>query len=95
MSIHESDRLCSGLVEKVISGERLDEPEKGHLANCDGCMEELVGRLDKADIEATASARLNGAPGGDELPQRRPEVTAALENARRVFSREFGISIPS
>ena len=88
MRTHEGDRFCAGVVEKVIAGKRLDESEKEHLASCEGCMEELVTKLDEADIQETTKPS-----GNDDHSQRRPEVEQALENARRVFSREFGISI--
>jgi PP-loop superfamily ATP-utilizing enzyme len=91
MSDH-SDQLCGALVKKVIAGQKLDDTEKAHLANCKGCMEELVGKLDQADTEETAAIALAGA-SEDDLARSRPEVRRALEIASQVFAREFGISL--
>ncbi len=88
MRTHEGDRVCAGVVEKVIARKRLDESEKEHLASCEGCMEELVTKLDEADIQETTKASEDY-----DHSHRRPEVQQGLETARRVFLREFGISI--
>jgi hypothetical protein len=92
MSDH-GDQLCVALVKKVIGGQKLDETEKAHLANCKGCMEELVGKLDHADAEEASAIGLNRAPAEDDVARSRPAVRRALENARQVFAREFGISL--
>jgi len=92
MSDH-GDQFCAVLVKKVIAGQKLDETEKAHLANCQGCMEELVGKLDHADTEEGSAIGLARASEEDDLARSRPEVRRALENARQVFAREFGISI--
>jgi hypothetical protein len=75
--------MCEDLVRKLMAGESLEEAEKSHLAGCEGCMAEVVKRLDETPAGGT-----NG-----DCSRARPEARKALEQGRRVFEREFGISL--
>lgn len=94
MAIQEKDQMCEKLVRKLTMGEPLETAEKSHLAECEGCMAEVVRILDRSS--ATEPNRLGAVPGGanGELNHARPEAKKALEQGRRVFEREFGISLP-
>ena len=93
MSMHPLDQVCAKVVEKMISKQHLDAPEKVHLAECEICIAEILRRLDQAAEEAAKSAGKNGARNYDDLARSRPEAMRALEHGRRVFAREFGITL--
>ena len=93
MSVAEPHPVCSGLIEKVSSGQRLDAAERGHLMACDTCQAALVEHLDKtAEPEPpqpfpVAEVGLNGVARGSAKAEH------ALEEGRKVFAREFGLSL--
>ena len=89
MTTQEKSRVCDNLVEKITSGEPLNELEKAHLAICECCMTQIVTTLDESAMRETHGS---GAINGD-LTHARPETKKALEHGRRVFEREFGISL--
>ncbi len=75
-------------------GESLDTDEKSHLAECERCMAEIVRNLDRsARTEPNEVGEVLGSANG-ALNHARPEAQKALEQGRRVFEREFGISLP-
>jgi hypothetical protein len=78
------DQISATLVAKMTGGQRLTEDEKSHLAECEQCM--------KAIVEALERKRKTEGPGPD-TDRSRPAVQGALERARQVFQREFGISL--
>ena len=92
MSIQQ-DQICATLIKKVIVGQKLNDTEKSHLANCPGCMEGVVGMLDQADLEKCLPSGLASASVAQDLATSRPEVRSVLANAKQVFAREFGISL--
>ncbi|HBI45997.1 MAG TPA: hypothetical protein DDY78_24545 [Planctomycetales bacterium] len=87
------DSFTAGIVQKKLSGQRLNDDEKIHLFECESCMTELMRRLDQAAEEAKKASGKNGARDYDELARTRPEAMRALEHGRRVFAREFGITL--
>jgi hypothetical protein len=92
MATQEKDKLCENLVRKITTGESLDDAEKSHLAVCDCCIAAVVKTLDKsAASEPHSLGRAAGETNGDLTA--RPEAKKALEQGRRVFEREFGISL--
>jgi hypothetical protein len=93
MSMQPMDPYCARLIEKKLSGQSLDVAEKEHLIECDTCLVEILRRLDEAAKEAKKSSGNNGARNYDELARSRPEAMRALEHGRRVFAREFGITL--
>jgi hypothetical protein len=93
MSAHQLDQFCVDVIEKKLSGQSLDAAEKEHLIECETCLVEILRRLDKAAEEAKKSSGKNGARDYDELARSRPEAMRALEHGRRVFAREFGITL--
>jgi len=86
--------MCEKLVRKLTMGGSLEASERSHLAECESCMAEVFRILDRS--AATEPNRPSVVPGGaDSEPYRaRPEAKKALEQGRRVFEREFGISLP-
>jgi hypothetical protein len=93
MATQEKDQWCETLVRKMMTGEPLGDAEKSHLAACEACMAEVVGRLDEsAASEANGHGTPPSGPNGD-ITETRPEAKKALEQGRRVFEREFGISL--
>jgi hypothetical protein len=86
MATQEKDLMCESLVRKITTGESLDDAEKSHLAECEGCMSQVVRSLDES--AAKEAHGLNG-----DVAHARPEAKKALEQGRRVFEREFGISL--
>lgn len=92
-STQQADSFTAGIVQKMLSGQHLDDNEKNHLIECEGCMTELIRRLNQAGKEAAKSPGKNGARNYDDLARSSPEAMRALEHGRRVFAREFGISL--
>lgn len=92
MSTLQKDQVCSGVVEKMASGQSLGVEEKAHLIECESCMAELVRRLDHAAEESPAALGKNGDSGQDNVAHSRPEAKRAVEHGREVFAREFGLS---
>jgi hypothetical protein len=93
MSKHQLDQVCAKVVEKMSSRQHLDAAEKEHLGECEICMAEILRRFDEAAKEAAKSPGSNGASNHDDLDRSRPEALRALEHGRRVFAREFGITL--
>ena len=94
MSTQEKDQMCNNLVQRLLIGEPLNDADKSHLAICEDCMAQVVGRLDEsATSQAHGLGMTAGGTNGD-LTHARPEAKKALEQGRRVFEREFGISLP-
>jgi hypothetical protein len=94
MATQEKDQLCGKLVRKLTAGEPLDAAEKSHLAACEGCMAEAVRALDEAAANGSKGPGLAAGGTNGDLSRARPEAQKALEQGRRVFEREFGISLP-
>jgi hypothetical protein len=92
MATQEKDQMCENLVRKITTGESLDDAEKSHLAVCEGCLVQVVRVLDESAASETHGLGMAGGTNGD-LTQARPEAKKALEHGRRVFEREFGISL--
>jgi hypothetical protein len=92
-STQQVDQFTAGIIQKMLSGQHLDESEKAHLGECESCMTELIHRLNEAAKEAKNSSGNNGARDYEELARTRPEAMRALEHGRRVFAREFGITL--
>jgi hypothetical protein len=93
MATQDKDQVCNLLIRKITRGESLNDVEKSHLAACADCMAEVVRMLDEA---ATSQTNVLGQPDGTingDLCRERPEAKKALEQGRRVFEREFGISL--
>lgn len=92
MATQEQDQVCEKLVRKITTGERLDDAEKSHLAACDACMAEIVRMLDESAARQPHGLDRDTA-GSNGAPPPRPDANKALEQGRRVFQREFGISL--
>lgn len=92
MATQEKNSLCETVVLKLTTGKPLDEVEKTHLALCESCLLQLVKTLDETNKANSSGTATNGSNG--TLTRERPEAKKALENGRRVFEREFGISLP-
>jgi hypothetical protein len=92
-SPQKADSFTAGIVQKKLSGQHLDAAEKEHLIECESCLTELFHRLDQAAELAKKASGNNGARNYDELARTRPEAMRALEHGRRVFAREFGITL--
>lgn len=91
MPTQQNDQMCGNVVQKLTLGEPLDDAEKTHLATCEDCMAQIVKTLDEsAASEANGHAGVNG-----DLTHARPEAKKALEQGRKVFEREFGITLPT
>jgi hypothetical protein len=80
----EHEYLQTALVAKKTSGELLSEEERLHVADCVQCMQAIV--------EALERKHKTEGPAPDSDPSR-PSVQRALERARQIFQREFGISL--
>jgi hypothetical protein len=85
--------MCESLVQKLTAGEALDDAEKSHLAECEGCVAQIVKSLDKAAVSAAPGADLGAGEANGNRGGARPEAMKALEHGRQVFEREFGISL--
>ena len=93
MATQEKDQICDHLVQKMTMGEALDDAEKSHLSTCEACMAQVVKKLDESSgIRAHGLGMVAIGTNGD-LTHVRPEAKKALEQGRRVFEREFGISL--
>jgi hypothetical protein len=92
MSTQEHDQACASLIVKVTSGQPLSATEKMHMVECESCLAALVRHLDHAAGETSPPPGTNGTSGNNDLNRSRPEAKKALEHARRVFTREFGLS---
>jgi hypothetical protein len=93
MVTQEKNQMCDIVVQKIIAGGSLDDADKTHLANCEACMARVVRTLDESGLqERQIPGRTAGGTNGD-LSRARPEAKQALEQARRVFEREFGIKL--
>jgi hypothetical protein len=89
----EKDQTCENLVRKITTGEFLNDGEKSHLAACEGCMAQVVRMLDESAASATQGRGMAAGGTNGDLTGARPEAKKALEQGRRVFEREFGISL--
>jgi len=93
MATQATDQMCEILVRKITTGEPLDDAEKAHLAVCASCMDEVVRTLDESATRGTHSNETAAGSRNGDLGHIRPEAKQALEHGRRVFEREFGISL--
>jgi hypothetical protein len=93
MATQQKDQMCENLVRKITTGQSLDDAEKSHLAVCEGCMAQVVRRLDESAATETHGRGMAAGGNNGDLTRARPEAKKALEQGRRVFEREFGISL--
>ena len=93
MTKQEKDQLCEDLVQKMTTGDPLDDAEKSHLAGCEACMLQVVRTLDEAALSESHSRSMAASGSNSDLPNALPEAMKALEYGHRVFEREFGISL--
>jgi hypothetical protein len=93
MATQEKDQMCNNLVRKITMGEALNDAEKSHLAACEGCMAEVVKTLDEAATGEPHSLGMAAGGTNGDVSQERPEAKKAIDHGRRVFEREFGISL--
>jgi hypothetical protein len=76
--------LSDSLATKLLAGQHWTEAEKAHVIDCEHCVGHVLAALDrkkKADGPVPDSVRA------------RPSAQKALERARQIFHREFGISL--
>ena len=76
--------MSDSLATKLLGGQHWTEAEKTHVLDCEHCLGYVLEALDrrkKAEGHAPESVRS------------RPAAQRALEHARQVFQREFGISL--
>ena len=92
MPTKEKDQKCDHLVQKLRTGESLDDAEKAHLASCESCMLHVVKALDMSASKASHRPGMAAGESIGDLIQSRPEAKRALEHGRRVLEREFGIT---
>jgi hypothetical protein len=93
MASQINDPMCDNLVRKMTVGDPLDVAEKSHLAGCEECMSKVVRTLDEAALsESHGLGMATGGTNGD-LTHAGPEAKKALAHGRKVFEREFGISL--
>jgi hypothetical protein len=88
------DQTCKNVVLKLTTGEHLEDGEKAHLATCERCMAEVVKQFDEAATGQRHGPGVNTGETNGGFSRARPEAKKALEQGRRVFEREFGISLP-
>jgi hypothetical protein len=93
MATQGKDQMCENLVKKLTMGESLDDAEKSHLAKCEDCMAQVVGALDESAASETHGPGIAAGGTNGDITQARPEANKALEHGRRVFAREFGLSL--
>ena len=92
MAADELDRICGMIVSKLMLGERLSADERSHLVESTECMLEVVRQLDHQREQTSPSHRTNGTSGETHTANCDEEVLRALEQSRRAFVREFGLS---
>jgi hypothetical protein len=85
--------MCENLVRKIMTGASLEDAEKSHLAVCEACMAEVVRMLDESAASKPLGHGMVADGTNGDLTQVRPEAKKALEQGRRVFEGEFGISL--
>ena len=93
MTTQEKDQTCNNLVRKITMGESLNDAEKSHLAVCESCLAEVVRVLDESAAREPHGLGMAASEVNGDITQARPEAKKALEHGRRVFEREFGISL--
>jgi hypothetical protein len=93
MATQEKDQMCENLVRKLTAGASLEDTEKSHLAMCESCMAAVVRALDERTASESHGLAISAGGTDGDLTHARPEPKKALEQARRVFKREFGISL--
>jgi hypothetical protein len=93
MATQEKDQMCENLVRKIMAGASLEDAEKSHLALCEACMAEVVRMLDESAASKPLSHSMVADGTNGDLTHARSEAKKALEQGRRVFEREFGISL--
>ena len=73
--------MCDNLLQKLLSGESLDDAEKAHLATCESCMVHAVRALDMT--ASTEIHRLGMDAGGSngDFSHSRSEAKRALNTA--------------
>ena len=91
MAAHELDRICGTIVSKLMLGERLSADERSHLVESTECMLEVVRQLDHQREQTSPSHGTNGT-SETYTANCDVEVLQALEQSRRAFVREFGVS---
>jgi hypothetical protein len=79
-----TNHLSDSVTAKLLAGQRLTEIEKTHLAECEQCMKQALVALD--------GKRASEGPTPDS-ERSRPAAQRVLDRARKVFQREFGISL--
>ena len=82
--MNQSCDMSDPLATKLLAGQHWTEAEKTHVVDCELCLGYVLEALDrrkKAQGHASESVRS------------RPAAQRALEHARQVFHREFGISL--
>jgi hypothetical protein len=94
MATQEKGSMCENLLQKLTTGKSLDEAEKTHLAVCENCLLQLVKMLDESATSKSPDSSSAGEGRNGDATHARPEAMKALEHGRRVFEREFGISLP-
>jgi len=92
MVTREKDQLCINVVQKLTTYVSLNDEEKSHLAACEDCMVRIVQALDESGV-VDANGREQSAERNGDRSSARPTAINALENGRKVFEREFGISL--
>ncbi len=90
MSAQQDEHLCGAVVAKITSGQPLSPDEKTHLTECEGCMEEVIRQLDQSHGNKSTKS-VSGSNNGVSHP--RNDAQQALEHGRKVFEREFGVSL--
>jgi len=74
------------MAAKLLSGQHWSEDEKEHFLACERCSKAVWAALDH-------KRKTEGPPA--DADRSRPAALRALERARQVFQREFGISLTS
>ena len=72
------------MAAKLVGGQHWSEDEKEHFLACERCQKLVWAALDN-------KRKTQGPPSDSE--RSRPAAQRALERARQVFQREFGISL--
>ena len=91
MATQQKENLCGVLVSQLVSGGGLTPEEKTHLAECEGCMGEVVRQLDESQRNRSAESASVGSENLTSHP--RDGAQRALEHGRKVFEREFRVSV--
>jgi len=95
MSAEKNGDLCTQLLKKLTTDEHLSDAEKAHVVDCEGCMAALVKRIDRTILVQSPFPAGSSGVDDSDVDRDRPEAKQALEHGKRVFAREFGISLAS